>query len=600
MEIEMEIKQEIKEEIDDEQPEKGNNFLECSVVKEEYCVVKEEPPEEDIPDELPPEELPSQDCESMSRQHHAAPQEVVQFVIEEIQEKPYQCPTCQASFFTDTILKGHMVEHHSTDSTYNCPECAKTFTNKESLLSHVASHLRDQMLPDLPCKYCGKIFKSPGRLESHVKSHENQLRRAKREHVCPICRAGFVNDTELEAHKEAAHSAEEAGQNAKNPMNATNIAKERHQRGKALPFEKKEMVVNIYNETKEKNPEFGVTDLIQITAETSGIGKRSIWKIINDYRRNKTIVAPETTKKRHCFSLKVRMNNFTKSAIRRRVNGLYLKRTAPGLQKAFEVVNNDKNLPDVKRSTFYNLLLGMNFTFVKCKGKNTLREKEEIIKWRSHYLRSIRKHREEGRMIYFLDETPLEVNISKKMKRFLIMHVASVEGFVEGALHWFETDKKLGEEEMTGDAFLEYFRKILPLLRENSVIVMDDASYHSVKSENNVVDWIDDVAEKSGQTILRLPPYHGDLNPIEYAWPACIAYMQEKLPASPANVADLLQEATTSLITQQDWKDYALKAEEEEARCTQVDEIANSMLNDVEMTSEDEYDPSSSGNSSKS
>jgi hypothetical protein len=38
-------------------------------------------------------------------------------------------------------------------------------------------------------------------------------------------------------------------------------------------------------------------------------------------------------------------------------------------------------------------------------------------------------------------------------------------------------------DEMNGDNFREWFESIIPRLESNSVIVMDNAPYHSVKSE---------------------------------------------------------------------------------------------------------------------
>ena len=43
---------------------------------------------------------------------------------------------------------------------------------------------------------------------------------------------------------------------------------------------------------------------------------------------------------------------------------------------------------------------------------------------------------------------------------------------------------------MNGDNFYEWFNTILPLLNENAVIVMDNASYYSVKKDPcPVISW---------------------------------------------------------------------------------------------------------------
>jgi transposase len=59
---------------------------------------------------------------------------------------------------------------------------------------------------------------------------------------------------------------------------------------------------------------------------------------------------------------------------------------------------------------------------------------------------------------------------------------------------------------MTGEAFLAYVRQFLaPELKPGDVVVMDNLAAHKVAG----------VAEAVGASILYLPPYSPDLNPIE-------------------------------------------------------------------------------------
>ena len=60
--------------------------------------------------------------------------------------------------------------------------------------------------------------------------------------------------------------------------------------------------------------------------------------------------------------------------------------------------------------------------------------------------------------------------------------------------------------------FETYLKKVLmPVLAEGSIIVMDNASFH--KGGN-----IADLVKKAGCSILYLPAYSPDLNPIENWW----------------------------------------------------------------------------------
>ena len=62
------------------------------------------------------------------------------------------------------------------------------------------------------------------------------------------------------------------------------------------------------------------------------------------------------------------------------------------------------------------------------------------------------------------------------------------------------------------DVFTTWVDKILlPNIPERSIVVMDNASFHKGKDMQNMI-------EESGHTLLYLPPYSPDLNPIEKKW----------------------------------------------------------------------------------
>jgi len=57
---------------------------------------------------------------------------------------------------------------------------------------------------------------------------------------------------------------------------------------------------------------------------------------------------------------------------------------------------------------------------------------------------------------------------------------------------------------MNGDTFFEWMQNILPKLKENCVIVMDNASYHSVKADKipttstkkaDIIKWLEEKSE---------------------------------------------------------------------------------------------------------
>ena len=69
---------------------------------------------------------------------------------------------------------------------------------------------------------------------------------------------------------------------------------------------------------------------------------------------------------------------------------------------------------------------------------------------------------------------------------------------------------------------------LIPALPENSVIVMDNASFHKSSETKEII-------ESNGRRILFLPPYSPDLNPIEKFW----AVMKSKIKKIIDGCSDL-------------------------------------------------------------
>jgi transposase len=88
------------------------------------------------------------------------------------------------------------------------------------------------------------------------------------------------------------------------------------------------------------------------------------------------------------------------------------------------------------------------------------------------------------------------------------------------------------------DIFLAYLDQVLcPQLRPGDVVVMDNLSSHKVAGVRERIDAM-------GASVLYLPPYSPDLNPIEKAW----AKLKELLRAVKARTAEALDRAIAELL----------------------------------------------------
>lgn len=74
-------------------------------------------------------------------------------------------------------------------------------------------------------------------------------------------------------------------------------------------------------------------------------------------------------------------------------------------------------------------------------------------------------------------------NPSRLGKRLIILRIGNENGFVNGGCLVFESNKnKDYHKDVTAEVFEEWFKQVLNELPMGSVIVMDNASYHSRKS----------------------------------------------------------------------------------------------------------------------
>jgi len=404
----------------------------------------------------------------------------------------------------------------------------------------------------------------------------------------------------------------------------------------------------MYKTIIKDNPNMSMREMRAIISKTMGVGESTVHRTISNYKETKTVISPKRTRVRE--QITEAFDDFDRNAVRRHVHSIWFRREIPTVDKIHKAVSDDKDLPTVSRTSMFKLLKELKFRYVKRGRNSALTEKTELILWRRRYLRSIRNYREEGRHVYYLDETWVNagdcpnyewrdttitshrdaflkgmstgsVNPSGKGKRLIVLHIGSEDGFVDNGLLCFESKKNSRDyhDEMNGQTFCEWMENILPRLKDNCVIVMDNASYHSVKLDKaptastkkaDIIQWlenkgevvdrtmiirelldivkkikpqhekfvIDEIANAQNKTILRLPPYHCELNPIELAWSSIKNHVRMnnttfKLP----DVKKLLIEGIERVDADM-WKNFIRHTITEENRFWEIDDIMDEVF----------------------
>lgn len=163
---------------------------------------------------------------------------------------------------------------------------------------------------------------------------------------------------------------------------------------------------------------------------------------------------------------------------------------------------------------------------------------------------------------YSSEDGPFVQKPTGNGERLIIVHAITKEGWVPDAKLVFKSSRKTGDYhgQMNAELFQKWFiEKLLPNIPPNSLIVMDNAPYHNVLapdspptsncSKARISAWLDankipfsrdcvkaeltELVEKfapapiyavdalaalHGHEIVRTPPYHPELQPIETCW----------------------------------------------------------------------------------
>ncbi|XP_043201307.1 uncharacterized protein LOC122370105 [Amphibalanus amphitrite] len=291
-------------------------------------------------------------------------------------------------------------------------------------------------------------------------------------------------------------------------------------------------------------------------------------------------------------------------------------------------VQEDLATLDLSRSSLRKLLLQNGYRFRSVDKRRILMEKPAVVSARASFLRTMRSIRAShpARPIVYLDETWFNQHdydakywlddqeftghktVIGKGKRLVIIHAESRNGFVSNCFRAFWSDGKLADyhESMNSEYFEEWFSSLIKQLQPNSVIVMDNASYHSrqldkpptaASKKEDLKAWlfhndvpfeedmlkvellelvkkhqgkptyaVDDMAERSGHKVVRLAPYHCVLNPIELIWAQVKGYVRKHNKSGRMEEVRKLVEAAVEEVTPVMWEkccDHVCKLEQE-------------------------------------
>ncbi len=186
---------------------------------------------------------------------------------------------------------------------------------------------------------------------------------------------------------------------------------------------------------------------------------------------------------------------------------------------------------------------------------------------------------------YYGEDGPWVQKPTGKGERLIILNAITHSGWVPEAKLVFKSTKKTGDYhgQMNWDLFKKWFTEmLLPNIPKQSLIIMDNAPYHNILSEHSpptpqsskkkIREWleqnkvycrddclkpelvevltklapepiyaVDELAADHGHKVVRTPPYHPELQPIETCWGVVKNHMARHCDFTMKNLINQLE-----------------------------------------------------------
>lgn len=376
-------------------------------------------------------------------------------------------------------------------------------------------------------------------------------------------------------------------------------------RGNAITTQEKEMVVSVkhYFDKEKKavpNKEEYKKSALALTAAATNFSEISVGRIMAEYNKNKSFLPP-TPKGSRPYAIEGSIKTICRDVIRSH----NINRDHLSLRILLGILSEKYDIT-VARETLRLNLLRWGIVYGPVLRHTALREKDYVVNARRDYLIRKRQLSKSEKTFVYLDETYINKNhsgsdlswycedweedplldksygpyINKpsgKGERLIILNAVTEDGWVKKAKLVFQAKTNTGDYHgsMDEDNFTRWFtEQLLPNIPDNSVIIMDNASYHNMYLKDNIPSlsskkvimqqWLDanNIAYEKDHLrsklielinehrptrifkldhllkndpelkvrnieILRTPQYHPELQPIEKCWAVLKQHMAQ-------------------------------------------------------------------------
>lgn len=381
--------------------------------------------------------------------------------------------------------------------------------------------------------------------------------------------------------------------------------------GSPLPPEYKKAIVCVkhyFDRTKSDLEELSSSN-VERTAHALEVGIATVKRVMADYNRNPDLLDNASARRGHppriiADSLQALTRDYVRRANQ---DGRYI--TLDMLSDYLKAHGNEQNFSirtlgraldrwgfTFGKGTRSQHLKEKDHVIVArrryLREKRSNRQGESFIRPEVYLDESYVNKNHSNDFIWYSDEDgPWVQKPTGKGDRVIILNAITQGGWVPGAQLIFKSTRKTGDYhgQMNQALFTKWFsERLLPNIPKRSLIIMDNASYHNALSKysapiatskkEDISAWLkqngiptpddclkaelveifkkiapvptyelDEIAVEKGHKIVRTPPYHPELQPIEICWGVVKNQIARNCDFTMSNMLKQLDEAFNSV-----------------------------------------------------
>ncbi|XP_068210920.1 uncharacterized protein Dlip2 [Palaemon carinicauda] len=378
-------------------------------------------------------------------------------------------------------------------------------------------------------------------------------------------------------------------------------------RGVRITSQSRKIVMNVHRYLRSFDERECETSVNEKTAAATGVSMSSLNHIKKQARGGRFKSPPPRVRDSVVRSI----DADKEEKIRKAILSFYERRELPTMDAVRRVLKGPPFKLVCARASLQKLTDHLGFRCRRIQGvRVVLIEKNYLVAARNKYLRLLIENRtsDNPRPEIYVSKTCVTLNgngIKPRQKKvtneyLVIGHAGGEDGFVSGAFLSFRSrSKNKVHYSMNSESFQFWFQNhVLPNIPSQSLIIMDISPSHSSVSNKvptrsskkcDVIKWltqnniehesflskaellqlvslnkymqvyeIDEIAKKHGHLVIRIPPFHYSLNPMEFIWQEVklsIRKANHKCPQTLDKVGKIARDVTAN-ITKKDWKRF--------------------------------------------